>query len=216
MGYSGSVNRPTSKYPRFRESFAFPLSSPEARRDVLIGGNLLFLLPVGWVLNLGHRLDVVYRIYHDESPYFRGFSPWWRCFIRGLKAFAAICIYLSTGLILATLAYGGNPVLWWPAGIFLVLAVYILPGGMTYNAAFDDISYLYRPDKAFRRAIEGGTAYLYAWWIALVAIALSFLGLLALGVGFFYSSVWAWMVVGHAFSRALSLRQKENSCVHGF
>lgn len=64
-------------------------------------------------------------------------------------------------------------------------------------------SYLYRPDKALRRALDGGTAYLRAWAMALAAISLTPLGALALGVGFFYSSVWAWSVVGYAFSGAL-------------
>ena len=59
---------------------------------------------------------------------------------------------------------------------------------------------------ALRRALEGGWAYAWAWVIALSAVTLSSLGLLLLGVGFFYTSVWAWMVVGYAFSRALSLR----------
>jgi len=98
-----------------------------------------------------------------------------------------------------------------PTGLFFVLAIYILPGGMTYNAAFNDISYLYRPDRALVRAFEGGTAYLHAWLISPTAIALSFLGLLALGIGFFYTSVWAWMVAGYAFSRALSLSGKTAS-----
>ena len=34
----------------------------------MVGGTLLFLLPVGWVFNLGHRLDVVHRLYHQKQP----------------------------------------------------------------------------------------------------------------------------------------------------
>ena len=196
-------------WPSLRRSFAFPLSTPQARRDVLVGGTLLFLLPIGWILNLGHRLDVVRRIYHHEEPIFRGFSPWLQCFSRGLKAATAIAIYLSTSIALALAAYWAIPWLWWPAAAAFVLGIYVLPGGMTYNAAFDDIRYLYRPDKAFARALDGGRAYLYAWLIALVAISLSLLGLIVLGVGVFYTSVWAWMVVGHAFSVSLSLADRE-------
>ena len=62
---------------------------------------------------------------------------------------------------------------------------------------------------ALARAVDGGRAYLHAWLIALVAIALSLLGLLFVGVGLFYTSAWAWMVVGYAFSESLSLRQRE-------
>jgi hypothetical protein len=91
------------------------------------------------------------------------------------------------------------------SGLCFLWGVYSLPGGMTYNAAYGDITYLYRPDKAFRRAIAGGAAYGWAWVIALCAMSLSWVGLLALGIGFFYTSVWAWSVVGYAFSKALAL-----------
>jgi hypothetical protein len=199
--------------PSLRECFAFPLSSPEARRDVLTGGALLFLPLIGWVLNLGHRLEVVRRVYHHDPPYYRGFAPWGRTLLRGAKAFTAIVVYLSPAAAaagLAALAWRGEARgLAAGAGAVALgcfaLGVFSLPGGMTYNAVTGDIRYLYRPDEAFRRAREGGRAYLTAWGIAIAAIGLSFLGLAALGVGFFYTSVWAWSVVGYAFSKALAL-----------
>lgn len=154
---------------------------------------------------------MVYRVYHDKPPYFRGFAPLRNTFRRGLRAFAAIALYLAPAVLLTgvpfTLQTKVCSSLAWPTGALalacFVVAAYALPGGMTYNAAFNDRSYLYRPDKALRRALDGGTAYLRAWAMALAAISLTPLGALALGVGFFYSSVWAWSVVGYAFSGAL-------------
>jgi hypothetical protein len=197
--------------PTFGECFAFPLSSPEARRDLLAGGTFLFAPFVGWILNLGHRLEVIGRVCREDPPYFRGFNkPPKRVFSRGLHAFGAIALYLSPSAVAATASYatsrsgsGASIPLALVAAVLFAAAVYVLPGGMTYNAAYDDMSYLYRPDKAFQRAVAGGSDYLHAWLIALAAIALSTLGLLALGVGFFYTSVWAWTVIGYAFSRAL-------------
>ncbi len=223
---SGTLADVRRTLPSFADSFAFPLSTPQARRDVLTGGTLLFLTLPGWILNLGHRLDVVHRVYHDEPPCFRGFAPWGATFIRGLTAACAIALYLTpaallTGAALAAAppghgvaAFIASPAAWRPAGlgtcallglalVAFALAVFSLPGGMTYNAALRDISYLYRPDRAFRRAVAGGRAYLRAWAIGGSAIALSPLGLAALGVGFFYTSVWAWSVVGYVFSKSL-------------
>jgi hypothetical protein len=203
--------------PTFKECFGFPVGSPEARRDVLVGGALLLLGPVGWVLNLGQRLDVVQRLYRADPPYFRGFAPWTRTFARGLKAVCAIAVYLAPAALLG----GAGAWLWWraaaprtaaalwsTAAAAFAWAVFSLPGGMTYNAAFGDVSYLYRPDKAFRRALAGGRAYLWAWLIGGGAVALSLAGLLAGGVGFLWTSVWAWTVVGYAFSRALVLPRR--------
>ena len=208
MSNQYAKDKQQARPPTFRESFRFPISDLAARRDLLFGGTALILLPIGWILNLGHRLDVVYRIYHDQPPYYRGFAPYGRTFVRGLRAATAIVIYLAPSILLGSLAYSNSLAeLWVASGTLFILAVYSLPGGMTYNAAYNDISYLYRPDRAFMRALDGGKQYLWAWFIGLSAIALSFLGLLALGVGFLYTSVWAWMVVGHAFSRALSLQR---------
>lgn len=191
----------------WRACFSFPLQDEEARRDVLIGAALLLIPLIGWIFNLGHRLDVVHRLFHHDPPWFRGFAPWGLTFKRGLMAATAITLYLSPAIVFALTAWYTDALyLFAPAGVCFVLAIYALPGGMTYNAAYGDIRYLYRPDKAFARAREGGMLYLRAWAIALAAISLSLLGLLALGLGFLVTSVWAWMVVGYAFSKALSLK----------
>jgi hypothetical protein len=201
----------------YRECFRFPVSTPEARRDLLIGGIWLFALPIGWILNLGHRLDVVRRLHAGEIPVFGGFSPYGRTFFRGLKPLLAILLYLFPGTAVAWIAYSlpgtARIVLAALATMLIVIGVFALPGGMTLNAVSDDVSYLYRPDRSLRRAIDGGQKYLHAWRIGLSAVALSFLGLFAVGVGFLFASVWAWQVVGYAFSRALILtepRKKED------
>lgn len=54
--------------------------------------------------------------------------------------------------------------------------------------------------------LEGGPAYWHAWAIALSALVLSFLGLLALGVGFLVTSVWFWQVAGFSFARVFTRR----------
>ncbi|MDZ5810795.1 DUF4013 domain-containing protein [Halorubrum sp. AD140] len=210
-----AANSPESWHPvTWREAFRFPIANASRRRDILVGGTVLLIPPVGWILNLGHRLDVVYRLAEDSPPYFRGFKPWTRTFQRGLRAFLAIVVYLSPSGIVGIAALsrwyvaGGDTVAWGFAGVsalLFALAIFTLPGGMTINAARRDMSYLYRPDKAFRRAMEGGRRYLKSWAIALSAIALSFVGLAGLGVGYLYASVWAWSVVGYTFSRALVL-----------
>jgi len=62
---------------------------------------------------------------------------------------------------------------------------------------------LKRPVVAFLRAWRHRRTYLFAWWIALLSIVISLAGLLALGIGFLFASVWAWDVVGYAFTVAM-------------
>ncbi len=204
----GTRPAPARRSPSFAECFRFPIATPRARRDLFIGATLLLLTLPGWILNLGHRLQVVHFVWSGQAPYFRGFRPWRRTFRRGLFAFAAIGIYLAPSFTFAALAWWGWPSI--PAKIGAIagallfgVGVFALPGGMTRNAVAGDPSYLARPDLALRVALAGGRRYLKAWLIAASAIALSFLGLAVVGIGFLYTSVWAWSVTGFAFTLAL-------------
>jgi hypothetical protein len=76
-----------------RDAFLFPVATKEGRRDVLIGGLLLGLLLIGWILNLGNRLNVVSRLSADDRPYVRGFRPFGYTFRRGCISFATISSY---------------------------------------------------------------------------------------------------------------------------
>lgn len=197
----------------FRESFLFPIESPEGRKDVIIGGLIvIFFLPIGWILNLGARLDVVHRLFSGEHPYFRGMSPWRHTFIRGCVSAATIFCYLlpanvcfGLALLLVyseqSLVYGG--LLGLCGLILFVLGVFTLPGCMTVYACEEDPSVLRQPIRAFKRAWEHRRLYFKAWLIALASILISFIGLLFFVVGFFFTSVWAWEVVGYAFTVAM-------------
>jgi hypothetical protein len=196
--------------PTIRDAFLFPVATKEARRDVLIGGLLLGLLLIGWIFNLGNRLNVVSRLSADDRPYFRSFRPWGYTFRRGCISFATISSYLAPAVALAALT------VWLPrtesparsACAVLALAafclgVFTLPGCMTVYAVEGDASVLRRPLAAFGRAWKHRRTYLFAWWVALLSVCLSFFGLLAGGVGFVFTSVWAWEVVGYAFTVAM-------------
>ena len=57
-------------------SFRFPLQCQRARREVLLGAALLILLPgVGWIWNMGHRIEMVHRMQHGQPAWqVAGFS----------------------------------------------------------------------------------------------------------------------------------------------
>jgi hypothetical protein len=200
------------KQLKLREAFRFPIETREARKDLLIGGCLLLTLNVfGWILNLGNRLHVVSRFSADDRPYFRGFKPWGYTFRRGCISFLTISSYLAPAGLFGLLAFwcrqnGADAGHYGFAGLSafaFCLGVFTLPGCMTVYAVEGDPKVLRRPAAAFQRAWAHRRAYLYAWWIALLSILVSFLGLLILGVGFLFTSVWAWDVVGYAFTVAM-------------
>lgn len=196
----------------YKESYLFPIQTQSGRRDIITGGlALLFGFIFGWILNLGYRLIVVHRLYHDDQPYFRGFSPLKDTFRRGLIAFAAIALYLTPSVLLV-----GGSVLFHRYNLeslsavslalgllFSSVSIFVLPGGMTAYAVGGSLDVLRSPRSSFLRVWSHRDMYLKAWCISLSAILLSFLGLLFFGIGFFFASVWAWEVVGYVFTVAL-------------
>ncbi len=81
-----------------------------------------------------------------------------------------------------------------------LVATAAVPGYMSHYCYARDPSEVFNPLKALRRVFQTGRGYWHAWGIALAAMVLSFLGLLAFGVGFLVTSVWFWQVAGFAFA----------------
>lgn len=203
---------------RLADAFRFPVATREARKDLLIGGILLLTLwIVGWILNLGNRLNVVSRLGADDRPYFRAFRPWGYTFRRGCISFAAISSYLSPAILLGLFAFSARSTGWAAghyvsaalSGLAFCLGVFTLPGCMTVYAVEGDSRVLRHPVGAFLRAWRHRRMYLFAWWIAVLSVVISFAGLLFLGVGFLFTSVWAWDVVGYAFTVAMYSRESD-------
>jgi len=196
----------------WRRAFAFPVETPEGRRDIWVGGLLILgLWPIGWILNLGNRLNVVSRFYRGDVPVFRGFRPFTHTFRRGCISFATISSYLApavmTGAVAVYLKFQGEEASHYVfaclSAFLFVLGVFTLPGCMTVYAVEGDPRVLRDPAGAFRRAWAHRGIYGRAWAISLASVLASFLGLLAFGVGFVFTSVWSWEVVGYAFTVAL-------------
>lgn len=189
-----------------RTSFAFPLQSRESRREVVIGAALLLIPLVGWLLNMGHRVMFVHRMLHGQ-PAWPAWRNWPELLKHGLITFGGMLYYYAPGLVLAGVGYRAESVLATGAGVALVvLATLAIPGYMTHYCRAFDVAEIYNPVRALSRALQGGAAYWQAWGIALAALALSFLGLLAFGVGFLVTSVWFWQVAGFSFARVFSQR----------
>lgn len=187
-----------------RTSFAFPLQTPQARREVLIGAALVLVPFVGWLLNMGHRVVMVHRMMHGQPAWPSWRDPW-QLLRHGAVTFGGMVYYYLPG---AALAYWGwrTGAAWMTGagGVLLLLATLAIPGYMSHYCRAYDPAEIYDPVRALSRAVQGGRAYWQAWGIALCALALSLVGLLALGIGFLATSVWFWQVAGFSFARVFS------------
>ena len=187
-----------------KTSFAFPLQSPESRREVLIGAALLLVPLVGWLLNMGHRVMMVHRMLCGE-PAWPSWRGWQELLKHGIVTFGGMLYYYAPGLALGLVAWRTGTVALVPvAAVLLALATVAIPGYMTHYCRAFDPAEIYNPVRALGRVAQGGAAYWKAWGIALSALALSFVGLLGLGVGFLATSVWFWQVAGFSFARVFS------------
>jgi len=187
-----------------RTSFAWPLQTAESRREVLIGAALLLVPFVGWLLNMGHRVVLVHRMVHGQSAWPAWREPW-QLLKHGLVTFGGMAGYYLPGAALGWMGWRtGSVPLMAAGGLLLALATIAIPGYMTHYCRAFDPREIYDPVRALSRALQGGRAYWRAWGIALCALALSFAGLIALGVGFLVTSVWFWQVAGFSFARVFS------------
>ncbi len=177
----------------FTTSFRFPLQSHAARREVLLGAGWLLLLPgIGWLWNMGHRIEMVHRMHHGLSPW-PASQPSGRILRNGLITFLGMLYYYTPG---ALAFYLGQRQM----GLLLLLAATLaIPGYMTHYCRNFEVREIFNPALALSRAIQGGVAYWHAWAIALSAMVLSFGGLL-LGLGFLVTSCWFWQVAGFSFA----------------
>ena len=190
-----------------RSSFRFPLQSAASRREVLWGAALIALLPgIGWLLNMGHRIMVVHRMQRGQPPW-----PAWRDYGKllrhGLITAGGMIYYYLPGLIIAYAAWSlRSATLGLGAGAFLLGATIAIPGYMSHYCRQFDPAEIYNPFRALRRCMQGGAAYWRAWLITFAALTISFVGLLALGVGFLVTSVWFWQAAGFSFASVFTQR----------
>jgi hypothetical protein len=197
----------------FRRAFRFPLQSRESIREIWLGALWLVILPgVGWLLNMGHRLQVVHNLQSGQSPW-PAWSHYGQLLKLGLLTWLGMVYYYLPGAAVLMIGLRIDSLFLEVAGgILLIVATLAIPGYMSHYCVRFDPAEIYNPFKALRRCFEGGRAYWKAWgiaywkaWgIALSALTLSFLGLLAFGVGFFVTSVWFWQVAGYSFANVFT------------
>ena len=192
---------------RLRTAFLFPLQNPLARREVLWGAVLLLALPgVGWLLNMGHRIQMVHNMQRGR-PSWPAWGRYGHLLKLGTVTFLGMVMYYLPAALLGSLAWWLGVGWPWPiAATLAVAATVAIPGYMTHYCVAFDASEVFNPIRALRRVFQGGPAYWHAWAIALAALGVSFAGLLALGVGVLVTSVWFWQVAGYSFATVFTRR----------
>jgi hypothetical protein len=189
-----------------RNAFLFPLQTAASRAELVVGGVLLLLPFVGWLLNMGHRIQMVHAMQEGRTPW-PAWRAWPRLLRHGTVTWLGMVYYYipSLAAVWAHDRYGGSGFA--AAAVVLFLgATVAIPGYMTHYCRRFELREIFHPLVALRRSLEGGRMYWRAWAIALLGLALSFLGLLLLGIGFLFTSVWFWQVAGYAFANVFTNR----------
>ncbi|MBX7104562.1 MAG: hypothetical protein K1X57_10810 [Gemmataceae bacterium] len=184
-----------------RSAFCFPLQSRTARREVVWGALLLCIPFVGWLLNMGHRIAMTRRM-QQGLPAWPAWSGYRTLLYHGTMTFFGMVEYHAPAVAIGLAAwFWAVPGLWYVAANLWLVATAAVPGYMTHYCYTLDPREIFDPLRALRRVAEGGTAYWHAW---LIALACSFLGLFAFGIGFLVTSVWFWQVAGFSFATVFS------------
>jgi hypothetical protein len=189
----------------FKTSFRFPLQSKLSKKEVAIGALwIMFLPPIGWILNMGHRIMMVHNMQNGGSAW-PAWTNYGQLFKHGFLTFLGMVEYHAPSVICGYFAWRNDSMAMHILSICLwIPATVAVPGYMSHYCKKLDPREIFDPMRAMRRVIEGGAAYWKAWGIALSAMLLSFLGLLGLGIGFYFTSVWFWQVAGFSFASVFS------------
>jgi hypothetical protein len=191
-----------------RTAFRFPLQSKLARAEVFKGALLLFIPVVGWILNMGHRIVITHRMQHGQ-PAWPAWTDYGTLMRHGLITLLGMIEYHAPAVVCDLLAWRyEKPWLHVPAAFLWLLATIAVPGYMSHYCYTLDPREVFNPVRALRRVFQGGSGYWHAWSIALAALCISFLGLLAFGVGFLVTSVWFWQVAGFSFATVFTQKFK--------
>lgn len=116
----------------FRSSFRYPLQTNLARKELVWGAVLVLVPVVGWLLNMGHRIEMVHNMHHGREAW-----PAWRNYPRlfksGLVTFLGMLYYYAPGFLIAYLGRALRlPLLYVVAGVLMVGATIAIPGYMTH------------------------------------------------------------------------------------
>lgn len=189
----------------FAQALRFPVQSKIARREVMIGALwLLFCPPLGWILNMGHRIMMVHNMQNGRSAW-----PAWvnypALLKHGFLTFLGMVEYHTPSVICGYLAWEYDCLVLRIVSIILwIPATVAVPGYMSHYCKKLDPREIFDPMRAMHRVVEGGAAYWKAWGIVFCGLLLSFSGLLFLGIGFFFTSVWFWQSAGFSFAAVFS------------
>ena len=178
----------------------FPLQSAASRKDIIIGGIWLLVPVVGWLLNMGHRVRVVHRLQQGVTPW-----PAWdnpkELLEHGCYTFLGMIWYGWPGVSLFIFGvFTKSPPLYMLGFFLWSIAVVAIPGYMSHYCKEYDTKEIFNPFLALSRVRQGGIKYWKAWAIVFPSMFISFLGLLFLGIGFLFTSVWFWQVAAFGFA----------------
>jgi Protein of unknown function (DUF4013) len=185
-----------------RHSFAFPLQTKTSRWEVWWGG-ILLLIPIwGWIANLGHRVVYTHKMLNNEPP-FPSWGNYGALTKHGLITLSGMIVYHVPSTVIFIVASSIDSQMLYILSIILwIIGTILVPGYMTRYCRDYDWRVIFSPIGCMREIYRMGTKYWFAWLIVLLALLCSFVGLLFLGVGFLFSSVWFWQVAAYSFTSA--------------
>jgi len=155
-----------------RASFAFPLQSLIARRELAIGALWLLIPIVGWLLNMGHRIVFVHNMIHGREA-----MPAWKCYrallFHGGVTFLGMLFYYSPAIALYCLyCLMSHGLFLYTAIICFAAATILIPGYMSHYCVAFDARQIFNVRRSCIHVLASGQAYWHAWAITLAALVL--------------------------------------------
>jgi hypothetical protein len=188
----------------FINAYKFPIQTDKSRQEILWGALLLLIPFIGWILNMGHRIEMVHKMQNGQ-PSWPAWGDYNKILKNGAITFLGMLYYYTPSFGMYTLGwYFEDEVLKLLAVLLFLFATVFIPGYMTHYCKNFDVHEIFNPIRTLLRVFQGGILYWKAWSITLSALIISFSGLLLFGIGFLITSVWFWQVAGYSFANVFT------------
>jgi hypothetical protein len=172
-------------------------------KKVVVGAAFTFLsfFLVGIPFVLGYLLEVQRRIVRGVQPVLPEWDDLQAKFMDGLKLFVIAIVFLACFGIFAAI-FGGIPFLGWLlAGVLALALSMAFLNVMVRFALTGDPREAVNVPKIYDAVKANFVDYLLASFLWLVYTAVAQLGVLACGVGVFFTLFWAWLAVSYLASK---------------
>ncbi len=175
-------------------SFTYMLQQPGGIGKLVVGGVLMFIPVIGWMIVAGYMIRTLRQVSAGVET-LPEWTDWGQLLVTGLLVWAGSFIYEIPGMIIGRFGVGGTLL----SSLWSLVVFIVLPAALIRFAATDNFGAFFDFSEIIAFIQANSSNYILAVVLALVASILAMFGLILLIVGVVFTIFWASLVTAHLY-----------------